>query len=331
MVSASDREVVMADVTAASFEEMKPINERAFVELTSPHRSALHVHCYRLLGSLHDADDALQETLLRAWRGIDRFEPRAPVRAWLYRIATNVCLRMLEQRARHAAVSVEAPLEPYPEPAAPSGAEPVATVETDEAVGLAFVAAMQLLPPKQRAVLVVRDVLDWSAREVAEFFDDTVPAVNSALQRARDRIAREQEEGSLARAHRPASVDAEAQVMQRFQEAWKEVDVDGIVALLADDALLTMPPEPMRVEGSQAIGEFFAIVPLEGRLDRIRLVPARANGQPALAAYTQSESGTHDAYGLMVFAMDGDRIAGITGFAGNPSLIERLGLPIVIS
>jgi RNA polymerase sigma-70 factor (ECF subfamily) len=306
-------------------------DERAFVQLTSPHRSELHVHCYRLLGSLHDADDALQETLLRAWRGMDRFEPRAPVRGWLYRIATNVCLRMIEQRGRREAVSVDAHLEPYPEPAAPGGSEPAAAVEADEAVGLAFVAAMQLLPPKQRAVLVLRDVLDWSAREVAEFLDDSVPAVNSALQRARDRIAREHDEGSLARAHRPASIDAEARVMQRFQAAWKAVDIDGIVALLADDALLTMPPEPMRFEGPQAIGDFFATVPLEGRLDRIRLVPARANGQPALAAYTESELGTHDAYGLMVFAIDGDRIASITGFARNPSLIERLGLPLAIN
>jgi RNA polymerase sigma-70 factor (ECF subfamily) len=181
-------------------------DERAFVELTSLHRSALHVHCYRLLGSVHDADDALQETLLRAWRGIDRFEPRAPLSGWLYRIATNVCLRMLEQRRRTPA-PVDAHLEPYPHevigPVASLGRGPEAVAETREAIGLAFVAAMQLLPPKQRAVLVLRDVLDCSAREVAELFDDTVPAVNSALQRARTRLAREHAEGSLARAHAP--------------------------------------------------------------------------------------------------------------------------------
>lgn len=303
-------------------------DERAFVELTSPHRVALHVHCYRLLGSLHDADDALQEALLRAWKGIERYEPRAPVRAWLYRIATNVCLRMLEQRTRDGAIAVDAYLEPYPDPVAPAESEPPASVESDEAVGLAFIAAMQLLPPKQRVVLVLRDVLDWSAREVAELLDDTEAAVNSALQRARVRMAAEHREGSLARAHRPASVDVEALVMQRFQDAWKAVDIDGILALLTSDALLTMPPEGMRFEGAGAIAEFFATVPLDGRLDRIRLVPRRANRQPALAAYAENpDTGEHEAYGVMVFALDGGRIAGITGFPRQLQLFGRLGLP----
>jgi RNA polymerase sigma-70 factor, ECF subfamily len=306
-------------------------DERAFVELTAPHRAALHRHCYRLLGSLHDADDALQETLLRAWRGIDGFAPRAPVRAWLYRIATNVCLRMLERRARHQTTSLDAYLEPYPEPAAPAAAEPAAALESAESVGLAFVAAMQLLPPKQRVVLVMRDVLDWPAREVADVLGDSVPAVNSALQRARDRVAREHDEGSLARAHRPASGEVEATVMQRFQDAWQAIDIDGILALLAADALLTMPPEQMRFEGAPAIAQFFATVPLDGRLDRIRLVPGRANGQPALAAYAHNETtGSHEAYGLMVFAIGDDRIVGITGFP-TPDLFERLGLPLVDS
>jgi RNA polymerase sigma-70 factor (ECF subfamily) len=290
------------------------------------------MHCYRLLGSVHDADDAVQEALLRAWRGIGRYEPRAPVRAWLYRIATNVCLRMLERRARLAAVSVDAHLEPYPEPGAPAGSDPALRVESEESVGLAFVAAMQLLPPKQRVVLVLRDVLDWSAHEVAEALGDSEAAVNSALQRARARISREHQAGSAIRAHRPASTGAEARVMQRFQDAWRAVDIDGIVALLMDDALLTMPPEAMRFEGARAIGQFFATVPLEGRLDRIRLVPARANGQPALAAYAENdESGEHEAYGVMVFAVDGARIAGITGFPQRPDLFRRLGLPIALS
>jgi len=304
-------------------------DERAFVELTSPHRSALHAHCYRLLGSLHDADDALQEALLRAWRAIGGFEPRAPVRAWLYRIATNVCLRMLKQRARRDAACIDAHLQPYPEPVAPAASEPTVTVESEEAIGLAFVAAMQLLPPKQRVVLVLRDVLDWSAREVAQFLDDSVAAVNSALQRARERMAREHDEGSLARAHRPASIHAEARVMQRFQDAWKAVDIDAILALLADDALLTMPPEGMRFEGATAIAGFFATVPLDGRLDRIRLVAARANGQPAMAAYARNATtGEHEAYGVMVFAIDGERIAGITGFARQPALFPRFGLSV---
>jgi RNA polymerase sigma-70 factor, ECF subfamily len=272
-----------------------PTDERDFVELTAPHRAALHAHCYRLLGSLHEADDALQETLLRAWRGIDRFEPRAPMAAWLFRIATNVCLRMLERRGK-APVPVDAHLEPFPAPEP----GPEAVTLARESVGLAFVAAMQLLPPKQRAVLVLRDVLDWSAREVAELLDDTVPAVNSALQRARDRMAREH--GSVVRIHDPADARVEARVMRRFQDAWDRVDIPALMALLADDAVMTMPPEPARFAGAHEIAGFFGTVPMDGRLDRIRLLDARANGQPALGAYAE-EGGVHRPYGLMVFAV----------------------------
>jgi RNA polymerase sigma-70 factor (ECF subfamily) len=307
-------------------------DEQSFVELTAPHRPQLHAHCYRVLGSLHDADDALQETMLRAWRGIDRFEPQAPLGAWMYRIATNVCLRMLEQRRRDPAAAIDAHLEPYPErlldelPSRTPG--PDETVEERDRIGLAFVTAMQLLPPKQRVTVVLRDGLGWSAREVADLLDDTVPAVNSALQRGRERLLREQREGTLGRAHAPASATVEERVMRRFQEAWAAIDIDGIVALLSDDALLTMPPEALRFEGSAEIGAFFATVPLEGRLDRIRLLPTRANGQPALAAFADAEGdGVFDAYGVMVFALDGDRIDGITGFPRQPALFERLGLP----
>jgi RNA polymerase sigma-70 factor (ECF subfamily) len=309
-------------------------DERAFVELTSPHRRALHAHCYRLLGSLHDADDGLQETLLRAWRGIDRFEPRGSLAGWLYRIATNVCLRMLEQRDRRPA-PVDAHLEPYPEQAIAAATsphdDPAEAVVAKEAVGLAFIAAMQLLPPRQRAVLVLRDVLDMPGREVAEWLGDSVPAVNSALQRARARLAREREEGSLARAHVPTDAATEAAVMRRFQNAWEAVDIAGLVGLLADDALMTMPPESARVDGAAGIGAFFATQPMEGRLERIRLRSARANGQPGLAAYAQDDtSDTYRAYGFMVFAIDRDSIVGITGFPERPDLFERLGLPVEI-
>jgi RNA polymerase sigma-70 factor (ECF subfamily) len=307
-------------------------DEEAFVRLTAPHRQPLHRHCYRILGSLHDADDALQETMLRAWRGIDGFQPRAPLNSWLYRIATNVCLRMLEQRRRDPAATLDSHLEPYPDllltdvPSPAAGPDEV--VEEREQIGLAFVAAMQLLPPKQRVTVVLRDVLDWSAREVAELLDDSVPAVNGALQRGRDRLQRERHEHNLARQHMPMNAAEEERVMQRFQEAWAAVDFEGIVALLADDALLTMPPEPQRFEGSAQIGSFFATAPLDGRLDRIRLVPTRANGQPALAAYADEHGeGEFDAYGVMVFAIRGARIDGITGFARQPELFTRLGLP----
>jgi RNA polymerase sigma-70 factor, ECF subfamily len=306
-------------------------DERAFVALTSPQHAVLHAHCYRLLGSVHDADDALQETLLRAWRGIERFEPHAPMAAWLYRIATNVCLRMLEQRSRRPE-PVDAHLEPYPERDPSAAVGPATLAETREAIGLAFVAAMQLLSPKQRAVLVLRDVLDWSAREVAELLDDSVAAVNSALQRARERLARERDEQSLARLHAPADDRTEVAVMRRFQDAWEAVDIEGIVALLASDALMTMPPEAVAIAGDEQVGGFFATQPMEGRLERIRLLPARLNGQPALAAYAdEQQRGEYRAYGVMVFAIDGDRIVGITGFPRRPELFERLGLPLDVA
>lgn len=311
-------------------------DERAFVRLTGVHRQSLHVHCYRILGSLHDADDALQETMLRAWRGIDRFEPRAPIGAWLHRIATNVGLRMLEQRSRSAVAVIDAHVEPYPDrllddmPSPDHG--PEATVEGREGIALAFITAMELLTPKQRVAVVLRDALGWSAREVAEVLQDTVPAVNSALQRGRQRLEQERREGTLARVHAPANARAEELVMRRFQEAWEAVDIDAIVALLADDALLTMPPEAARFEGSAQIGAFFSTVPMDGDLARIRLVPARANRQPVLAAYAQEDdSEDHDAYGVMVFAILGERIAGITGFPRQPALFTRLGLPIKLA
>ncbi len=306
-------------------------DEQAFVRLTGPHRQALHRHCYRILGSLHDADDALQETMLRAWRGIDRFEPRAPLAAWLYRLATNVCLRMLEQRARHAAATADGHLEPYPDtlleeiPSREPG--PDAVVEERESVGLALVTAMQLLPAKQRVVVVLRDVLGWSAREAADLLQDSIPAVNSALQRGRERLVRERREGSLTRIHAPADRQTETRLMEQFQDAWAAVDIKGLVSLLADDALLTMPPEAARFEGSEQIGLFFATAPMDGALDRIRLVPTRANGQPALAAYAQEDDDEpFRAYGVMVFAIQGDRIAWIVGFPRQPELFTRLGL-----
>jgi RNA polymerase sigma-70 factor, ECF subfamily len=304
-------------------------DEQAFVELTSPHRRALHIHAYRMLGSLHDADDALQETLLRAWRGLANYEPRAALSTWLHRIATNVALRMIEQRP--PGVAVDAHLQPYPdrfleELAAPDPS-PEARAITREGVGLAYIAAMQLLPAKQRVVLALRDGLGWSARETAELLDDSTAAVNSALQRARARIADEHERGTLARLHTPADAATEAATMTEFLDAWAAVDVPRIVALLADDALLTMPPMAMRFDGADAIGEFLATQPAQGRLDRIKHIPIRANGQPTLASYAdERDAGTHEAYGVMVFAIRGDRIAGITGFPHDLEAFAALGL-----
>ncbi len=304
--------------------------EQAFVQLTAPHRPALHRHCYRMLGGLDDADDALQETLLRAWQGIGAYEPRAPLPAWLHRIGTNVCLRMIEQRGRHAAR-----LDPYPDhllrevPAPEPG--PAALAEQREHIGLAFVAALQHLGPRQRTVLLLRDVLDWPAIEVAAFTGDSVAAVNSALQRARAAIERETARGAIARVHAPPPRSAEAALLRRFQEAWAGVDIDALIALFADDITLAMPPEDIRLAGARQVGDFFATTPLDGRLERITLVPAAANGQPALAAYAREDGDdVARAYGVMVLALDGERIAGITGFPRRPEVFTRLGLPLSV-
>jgi RNA polymerase sigma-70 factor (ECF subfamily) len=293
------------------------MDEQAFALLIEPHRKALHLHCYRMLGSLHDADDALQETLLRAWKGSDRYEPRALLSAWLHTIATNVCLTMIARsRAKPVELVQEIDyLQPYPD-------RLLEDLVERETVELAFIAAIQLLPPKQRAVLILRDVLGWSAREAAEALGDTVGAVTSALQRARTRVERRRPRGS-------ATVGQERALVQRFMAAWEAVDIDALVALLTDDAVMTMPPERMRVSGARAIGHFFASVPLDGRLDEIRLMPTAANRQPALAAYALSGDGIHTPYGLMVMDVDGDQVAGIVGFP-DPWLFEQLELPAAL-
>ena len=308
-------------------------DEDAFVEVTSPYRRALHIHCYRLLGSVHDADDALQETMLRAWRGLPRYEPRAPLTGWLYRIATNVCLRLIERRG--PAIPAGTHLQPYPDrllaDLTSTGLDPHDAAALRESVGLAYAAALQLLPSKQRAVLILRDALDLPAREVAELLGDSVPAVNSALQRAREHIAREHAAGTLARPHAPASPRVEAAVMRAFLDAWAAVDIDRIVALLTDDAVLTMPPIDVRIEGAEAVGQFFATEPVGGRLDRITLKPTRAGGQPGYACYAdETGAGDHTAYGVMVFALRDDRIAGITGFPRDTELFEALDAPLTL-
>ena len=290
------------------------MDDRAFALLIEPHRRPLHLHCYRMLSSLHDADDAVQETMLRAWKGSDRYEPRAQLSTWLHTIATNVCLTAIERKRRRPVELVEEldHLQPYPD-------RLLDDVVTRETVELAFIAAIQLLPPKQRAVLILRDVLAWSAMETADALEDSVAAMNSALQRARSALQREPQEVGA-----PGS--DERALLKRFMAAWDAVDIDGLVALLTDRAAMTMPPERMRVTGSQAIGQFFASVPLEGRLDQIRLLPTRANRQPALAAYARTEEGRQLPYGLMVLELDGDRISAIFGFP-DPWLFEQCGLP----
>jgi RNA polymerase sigma-70 factor, ECF subfamily len=290
------------------------MDEQAFALLIEPHRRALHLHCYRMLGSLHDADDALQETMLRAWKGSDRYEPRAQLGTWLHAIATNVCLTALARRRARPVTLVEdlEHLQPYPD-------RLLDDVVEREKVELAFIVAIQLLPPKQRAVLILRDVLGWSAKEVAEALDDSVGAVTSALQRARRAL-----EGERRRTTPPQ--ENERMLVKRFMAAWDAVDIDALVALLVEDAVMTMPPERMRVAGARAIGEFFAAVPREGRLDEFRLRSTAANRQPAIAAYAPAGDGTYRPYGLMVLEVDVDLVSGIVGFP-DPWLFEQCGLP----
>jgi RNA polymerase sigma-70 factor (TIGR02960 family) len=290
------------------------MDEQAFALLIEPHRRALHLHCYRMLGSLHDADDALQDTMLRAWKGSDHYEPRAQFGAWLHAIATNVCLTAIARRRTRPVAATEdlEHLQPYPD-------RLLEDLVTRETVELAFITAIQLLPPKQRAVLILRDGLGWSAREAAETLEDSVAAVNSALQRARTGL-----EG--ARRHMSAPGARERALVRRFMAAWDAVDVEGLVALLTEDALMTMPPERMRVDGAQAIGDFFASVPQGGRLDQIQLVRTAANRQPALAAYARGDEGSYRPYGLMVLRIEDDLVSGIVGFP-DPWLFERCGLP----
>ena len=293
------------------------MDERAFALLIEPHRRALHLHCYRMLGSLHDADDAVQETLLRVWKSSDRYEPRAQLTTWLHAIATNVCLTAIARRRKRPAEVTEdlEHLQPYPD-------RLLEDLVARETVELAFITAIQLLPPKQRAVLILRDVLGWSAKEAAEALDDSVAAVTSALQRARIGL-----EG--ARRHNSVPSARERALVKRFMAAWDAVDVDGLVALLTEDALMTMPPERMRLAGARAIGDFFASVPLGGRLDEIRLVPTSANLQPALAAYSRGVDGKHRPYGLMVLQIE-DLISGIVG-SPDPWLFKECGLPSELS
>jgi RNA polymerase sigma-70 factor (ECF subfamily) len=308
-------------------------DEDAFRALTQPYARELHVHCYRMLGSLQDAEDALQETLLRAWRHLRRFEGRSSLRGWLYKIATNVCLTASERRRREPSAPdprVDVPhLSPYPDELLDqvdlAETNPAIRYDLRESVQLAFLAAIQLLPPRQRAVLILRDVLGWSAREVADLLETTVGSVNSALHRGRESLERQRRAGHL-RAVKAPSGDEERSLLRRYVEAWDSVDIEGLVSLLREDAVLWMPPEAARIDGSRPIGGFFATVPADGALDQIRLVMTRANRQPALAAYLwDEEAGVYRPYGLMVLTVDGDAIAEITGFP-DPALFARFGL-----
>jgi RNA polymerase sigma-70 factor, ECF subfamily len=300
----------------------------AFRALVGPHLRALHLHCYRMLGSYADAEEAVQEATVRAWRGLGGYQGTGPLRHWLYRIATTTSLKMINRRGRDPVASTAevAWLEPYPDvlldQLVDGDADPAAVVERRESVSLAFVAALQLLPATQRAVLILREVLGWSAREVADLLDTTVAGVNSALQRARATLAAAD---PVTRPHRLSS--HEQRVLDGFLRAWHACDIPALAALLRDDVTLTMPPQAIRIIGRDAVAGFFATVPANGRLERIRLVVTRANGHPALAAYLPDDQEWEcRGYGIMVLTITGDEIATITGFP-DPDLFPRFGLP----
>ncbi|ETK33266.1 sigma-70 family RNA polymerase sigma factor [Microbispora sp. ATCC PTA-5024] len=318
----------------------------AFRGLVEPYRRELQVHCYRILGSVQDAEDLLQETLLAAWRGIGGYEERASVRTWLYRIATNRCLNALRAGARrppgYAAYRPEVPLpEPSHRRAEPSWLEPYPDVlldeitdhtpgpearyEVRESVSLAFLAALQQLPPRQRVVLVLRDVLGFRAAEVATILDTTGNAVTSALKRARGALAHELPDRDWENAPLPHSPQ-ERRIVAGFSRAFEAGDVDAIVAMLTNDAWLTMPPLPLEYQGRDAIRHFLATVAL-GNGYRHMLIPTRANGQPAFGVYLRDpRTPVLHAHGVLVLTLTGNRITALTRFHDN-SLLTIFGLP----
>jgi RNA polymerase sigma-70 factor (ECF subfamily) len=302
------------------------------------HRPGLTAHCYRMLGSAFEAEDALQETFIRAWRGFDRFEGRAALRSWLYRIATNVCLDLLNGRGRRAVPmslvppsSGDGDLGPpltesvWVTPIADrrligADADPAESVAARDQVRLAFIAALQHLQPRPRAVLLLRDVLGWHADEVAEALDTTVTAVHSTLRRARRTMA----ERDTARDAGPALGESEWSLVARYVDAFQRFDIDALVALLRDDATLSMPPIPGWLHGRAAIGRFWRG---EGSGCRgSRLLRTRANGLPALGSYRPAPGGGYEAFAIQVIESEGGRITGLHAFL-EPRLFPLFDLP----
>ena len=321
-------------------------DQRAFELLGERHRREVYLHCYRMLGSLHDAEDVVQETFLRAWRSIRGFEGRASFRAWLYRIATNTCLNALASRGRSRRILPydRAPpadampqgspasdvdwLEPWPdslqETVEDEAAAPDVRYEMREAIRLAFIAAIQHLPPRQRAVLLLRDVMGWSARESAALLDTSVASVNGALQRARATMR-----GRYTRAEPTISgtiTDEQYALLDRYRRSWENADVSAFVELLQEDAVITMPPWPQWYAGREAIGRFFSWTFRPEGHAPFRLKRITANAQPAFAFYGQWPDQEWRAHSIQVITLDGNTISAMTSFV-SPELFPAFGLP----
>jgi RNA polymerase sigma-70 factor (ECF subfamily) len=318
----------------------------AFARLVGPYRRELQVHCYRLLGSVADAEDALQETLLSAWQGLPAFEGRASIRTWLYRVATSRCIDALRSGRRRPALATPPPdglmppeptrlgevlwLEPYPDDLlsdiADSAPGPEARYESREAISLAFITAVQLLPPRQRAAVLLRDVLGFRASEAARILDVSEETVTSALKRAR--AALERHRPPAPPAPQPGS-PAERELVERLTAAFESADVAAITAMMTEDAWLTMPPMPLEYQGRRLAAEFLSATAFRPGWTA-RLIPARANGQPAFGFYVRDpDSGGYYTVGLMVLTLTGTRVSAITRF--DPAVLPRFGLPPSLS
>jgi RNA polymerase sigma-70 factor, ECF subfamily len=323
---------------------MTPDSEE-FARLTDAFRPGLLAYCYRMLGSVHDAEDQVQETLVRAWRSYGEFEGRSSLRTWLYRIATNACLRALENRERRPLPSglgapedglearpvgerVEIPwLQPVPDALVTSDAgDPAATVASRVSMRLALVAALQYLPPRQRAVLLLRDVLGWRAAEVADLLDTTSAAVNSTLQRARAQL----QQASPAEDEVDEPTDAEQRaLLDRYATAFENADIPALMALLRADAVFEMPPQPMWLAGRETIGRFLGSWVLR-EPGLFRMIPTLANGQQALGGYVRGEDGRYHAHGVQALAFTGSSISHVISF-NDPALMTTFGLPLVLA
>jgi RNA polymerase sigma-70 factor, ECF subfamily len=335
-----------ANIQQVDIPSRSPVDEDDFRELVESQRGEIHAHCYRMLGSLHDADDALQDTLVRAWRALPRFRGQSSHRTWLYRIATNVCLDAIARRPKRVLpidygpalgpgdAAPEQPvvdahwIEPYPDETlgvADGAAAPDARYERREALELAFVAALQHLPPRQRAALILRDVLGFSAKEASESLDVTVASVNGALQRARRAVEKRVPERSQHTTLVKLGDRRVRHIVERFADAFERGEVDAILAMLTEDATFGMPPYPGVSRGREAVASSW-LMP-SGPPPRLRYVATSANSQPALGAYAiDEERRAYVPIALDVLTLEGDLIADVTAFR-SPALFTRFGLP----